>query len=151
QAAVAAMQDRTTVADLGLPLGPADLDYAEYLRIHLGRSPIDPLRVLAAEDFLLAPPEQRRYTHLCPLCAAPALHQDRYPRSVCDTCYGRTADRDGRRVTGSNTHMSGGFVAHFAGTSDICAEVTATKRCWVAEHPCRIDEAHFGGVVVEAL
>ena len=54
-------------------------------------------------------------------------------------------------MTGANTSFSGGFVAHFAGTQDICAEVTATKRCWVDGRTCRIDEAHMGGVVVEAL
>jgi len=151
QAAVAAAQEGQTVAGLGLPLGPMDLDYAEFLRIHLGRSPVDPLRALAAEDFLLQPPEARRYTHPCPLCGSPALHQERYPRSVCDACYSRTMDSAGRLVTGSNTHISGGFVAHFARTSDICAEVTATKRCWVGGRACRMDEAHFGGVVVEAL
>lgn len=152
QAAVAAAEDGTTVAGLGLPLDEADTDYAEAIRILIGRSPAPPLRALAAQDHLLeAPAAGRRYTHACPLCTAPALHTDRYPRSVCDSCYRRTADSQGRLVTGANTAISGGFVAHFAGTSEVCAEVTATKRCWVDSHACRIDEAHMGGVVVEAL
>jgi hypothetical protein len=110
------------------------------------------MRALAAQDQLLeAPAAGRRYTHACPLCGSPALHLDRYPRSVCDACYARTTDSAGRPISGANTSMSGGFVAHFAGSTDICTEVTATKRCWVEGRPCRIDEAHMGGVVVEAL
>ncbi|HET7736082.1 MAG TPA: hypothetical protein VFK52_08925 [Nocardioidaceae bacterium] len=152
QAAVAAAEDGTTVAALGLPLDEADTDYAESLRIVLGRSPAPPMRALAAQDYLLEHPvEGRRYTHACPLCGSPALHTDRYPRSVCDSCYARTADSQGRLVTGANTAIGGGFVAHFAGTSEVCTEVTATKRCWVDGRACRIDEAHMGGVVVEAL
>lgn len=152
QAAVAAVREHTTVAGLGLSLGAGDTDYAEWLRIRLLRFRGEPLRGLAASSELLAEPRAGvRYTHLCPLCSAPALHADRFPRSVCDDCFSRTADSEGRLVTGANVGASGGFVAHFAGTADISIEVTASKRCWVDGHPCRMDEAKFGGVVVEAL
>jgi len=151
QAAVVAAREGVTVAELELSLDPDDTDYAEFVRIHLSRSGGDPLRTLAAYDHLLEEPGTRRYTHPCPLCGRPALHTDRYPRSVCDSCYVRTADSTGRLVTGSNVSLTGGFVAHFTGTAEICAEVTASKRCWVGEDACSIDEAYLGGVVVQAL
>jgi hypothetical protein len=151
QAAVAAVQDGITVAELGLGLDAEDTDYAEYLRILLARHAVDPVRTLAANDHLLGEPEDRRYTHPCALCGQPAVHADRYPRSVCDSCYAKTVDSTGRRVTGANVGFSGGFVAHFADTGEVSTEVTATKRCWVEGHACSIDEAHLGGVVVQAL
>ncbi len=155
QAAVTAAREGCTVADLDLGpdarLPEEDLDYAESLLIHLNRAGGEPMRVLAASDHLLDEPDGRRYTHACPLCGAPALHQDRYPRSVCDTCYARTVDSVGGRVTGANVSLSGGFIAYDAGTQDVNVEVTSTKRCWVDGHPCSIDEAHLGGVVVQAL
>lgn len=151
QAAVVAVQDGVTVAELRSGLDEEDTDYAEFLAIMLRRSPADPLRTLAASGHLLAGPEPRRYTHPCPLCDRPAVHADRYPRAVCDACHSRTTDSTGRGVSGANVSLSGGFVAHFAGTQEICAEVTATQRCWIDGVPCSIREARFGGVVVEVL
>jgi hypothetical protein len=70
---------------------------------------------------------------------------------VCLACHRRTCDAAGRRVSGSNVDASGGFVAHYVDTGEPCAEVTNGHRCFVDGKPCRIDEGHFGGVVVEAL
>ncbi len=152
QAAVRALQENTSAAELGLDLSAQDLDYVQFLMITLQRAPGDPLRTLAQRDWMLKPPESKTYTHPCPLCGAATLHMARYPRSVCDACRVRAADSAGRRIVGFNTDFSGGFVAHFADAEEqVCQEVTASNRCWIDGRPCSIDEARFGGVVIEAL
>jgi hypothetical protein len=92
-------------------------------------------------------------THPCPLCTRPTPHSDRYPRSLCAECAGRTTDSAGRRVRGYNTSFAGGFEARYLGPDDapgeICPEVTTSGRCWVDGHECSIGEARFGGVVVQ--
>jgi hypothetical protein len=130
-------------------LDAATVDYARYLLIIMRRSG---KAVLAREDSLLRAPEaDHRYTHPCPLCARPAMHQARYPRAVCDDCHGRTTDRVGRRVAGSNIDMSGGFVARYVDPPrEHCAEVTSTGRCYIDGHEVTMGEARFGGIVVEA-
>ncbi|MFC4785017.1 hypothetical protein ACT8ZV_11095 [Nocardioides sp. MAHUQ-72] len=161
QAAVEAVRRGVPSSSLGDPrlTGDLDRDYADWLWLRLRRSSRDPLRVLAAEDALMAPPRSPgrhgAYTHACPLCGLPAPHTDRYPRAVCDDCTERTTDSRGRRVRGRNVSFSGGFEAYLvdgegADTSP-CEEVTASGRCWVDGHECSIGEARFGGVVVEAL
>lgn len=152
QAAVRSIQEDTPVSSLEFNLSARDLDYVHFLKITLQRAPTDPLRTLAQRDWMLKPPEAKAYTHPCPLCAAPAMHMARYPRSVCDTCFARAADSHGRRIVGFNTDLSGGFRAHFADAQEqVCQEVTASNRCWIDGRACSIDEARFGGVVIEAL
>lgn len=167
RAAVAAAASRSATVQ-GLPAHDRagletarDLDYADYLLIHLNRAlsrmkqrdEAAAVRVLAAEDHLLTPPHERAWTHPCPICGRPAIGSQRYPRSVCDTCYSRTADSSGRRITGYNTSLSGGFEAAHVGvdgeSEGICQEVTDSGRCWIDGHECRIAEGHFGGVVVQ--
>lgn len=136
--------------EAGGVLDAATVDYANYLLIQLhrgGRS------VLARDDGLLRPPaEGRQYTHACPICGRPTIHQDRYPRSVCDTCRDRTTDGHGLRVAGSNIGFSGGFVAHYVDHPRVpCEEVTRTGRCFIDGHEAVMGEARFGGIVVEAL
>ncbi len=167
QAAVAAaVSGSATVqalpADARRQLASAeDLDYAEYLLIFLNRAlsrrdlrdEATALRVLASQDHLMSPPRETAWTHPCPICGLPSIGSKRYPRSVCDTCYPRTVDSSGRRVTGYNTSMSGGFEAAYVGadgeSEGICQEVTDSGRCWIDGHECTIAEAHFGGVVVQ--
>jgi hypothetical protein len=149
-------------AELGLPqrlalaaveadghLDDATVDYARYLLIIMQRSGKS---VLAREDALLRPPEPgRRYTHACPICGRPAIHQERYPRAVCGACHERTTDRAGRRVAGANTSFSGGFVAHYVDPPhEVCVEVTQTGRCWIDGREASMGEHRFGGIVVQA-
>ena len=161
RAAVTAVRAGCTVAELpaadraGLD-AEGDRDHADRVWIGLRRMDADPLRTLAADDALMAPPrdDAGRRTHPCPLCGQPAMHLGRYPRAVCDSCRQRTVDSTGRTVTGYNTHMSGGFEARYVApdgsTDEVCDEVTRTGRCWVGDHECSIGEARFGGVVVQA-
>jgi hypothetical protein len=157
RAAGAAVRAGTTVERLPPGDRPgidtdADRDHADWIWIALDRHPADPLRTLARDDALMGPPSpgRGRRTHPCPLCGRPAQHMDRYPRSVCHRCRERTVDAGGRRVTGYNTSMGGGFEARYETDGEICEPVTREGRCWVDGHECSIGEARFGGVVVEA-
>jgi hypothetical protein len=169
RAAVAAAASRSATvhelpADGRAGLATArDLDYADYVLIHLNRAlsrreqydEAAAVRVLAAADHLLAPPHERAWTHPCPICGRPAIGSQRYPRSVCDSCYPRTVDSQGRLITGYNTSLSGGFEAAYVGadgeSDGTCREVTESGRCWIDGHECSIGEAHFGGVVVQLV
>ncbi|MFD3458851.1 hypothetical protein ACFWVM_04005 [Nocardia fluminea] len=136
-------------------------DYAEFVLIQLRRSPHreDTARsILARHDFLMSGPvTRRRYTQPCPRCQRPAIYQGRYPRAVCGDCYYRTTDRAGRRVTGFNTHLSGGMIAYYADTrkspdgspAEECLEVSRSGVCFIDGHPATMQEGHFGGIVVE--
>lgn len=137
-------------------LDAATVDYAQYLLIAMQRTrrrSTSGTEVLARNHRLLQPPEPgRRYSHPCPFCGRPAIHQDRYPRSVCDSCFPRTTDRAGRPVVGSNVSFSGGFVAHYADPPrEECVEVTRTGRCYIDGREATMGEARFGGIVVQAL
>ncbi|WP_063128129.1 hypothetical protein [Nocardia fusca] len=144
-------------------IGAATADYAEFILIALRRSGNrgDSGRtILARNDFLMqSPAAGRRYTQPCPRCARPAIFQERYPRAVCDHCRSRTTDHTGRRVTGFNTHLSGGMIAYYTDTlgdsdgsdshKEACVEVTRTGVCFVDGQPATMQEAHFGGIVVQ--
>jgi hypothetical protein len=161
RAAVTAVRADVTVAELpaadraGIET-ELDRDHADWIWIdlHHFRTRQDPLRTLAGDDSLMAPPtppdRSGRRTHPCPLCGRPAQHMDRYPRSLCAQCHGRTVDSTGRPIQGVNTSMSGGFEAQYVVPDGVCDEVTSTGRCWVDGHECSIGEARFGGVVVQA-
>ncbi len=168
RAAITAVHAGTTVSDLTPAERPGidsdlDRDHADWIWIALTdaarRGRTDPVRALAADDALLEPPvpgsRAGRRTHPCPLCERPARHSARYPRAVCTACQDRAVDSLGRPVVGHNTSLGGGFVARYRladGTApEVCEEVTRTGRCRVDGHECSIGEAHFGGVVVEAL
>ncbi|MBB6625863.1 hypothetical protein H5V45_00890 [Nocardioides sp. KIGAM211] len=168
QAAVRAVERGVTVAALDDPrIATADdRDHADWIWLSLRRSRVAPLRALAANDRLMGPPQPPgrggRLTHACPLCGRPAPHQERYPRAVCDDCHEATLDAKGRRVRGRNVSMSGGFEARFCeplpgsapgpeGDGGPCPEVTRSGSVWVHGHACRMGEARFGGIVVEAL
>lgn len=136
-------------------------DYAEFVLLILWRSrnPGDSGRkILARNDFLLQDPDPgRRHTHPCPHCGRPAAYNARYPRVVCDHCQSRTTDHAGRRVTGHNTHLSGGMIAYYTDTlensdgspQEECVEVTRNGVCFIDGQPATMAEAHFGGIVVQ--
>lgn len=97
-----------------------------------------------------------RPTHPCPICGTPTAHQDRYPRSVCADCQSRAADSDGRRVVGYNEGLSGGLIVFYAESpggpqAEIAGEVLETGRCFIDGIACTMQEARFGGVVVQIL
>ncbi|PXX61584.1 hypothetical protein DFR70_108142 [Nocardia tenerifensis] len=136
-------------------------DYAEFVLLVLrnhGNSGEGGRKVLARNDFLLkSPVPGRRYTQPCPHCTSPTIYQERYPRAVCEDCLNRTTDHAGRRVTGFNTHLSGGMIAYYTDTlehsdgsrHEECVEVTQTGVCFIDGHPATMAEARFGGIVVQ--
>jgi Inner membrane component of T3SS, cytoplasmic domain len=82
----------------------------------------------------------------CPVCAAEMLDDTpRYPKRVCGTCVGMARSADGRSLRFGNQGM-GGFVATFADTG----KVYPSHECFIAGVRCEANEAHFGGIVVEA-
>ncbi len=140
-----------------------DVDYAEYVLILINRTlsrihkdgEAAAIRAIAADDVLLEPPHDEAWTHPCPLCGLPSMGSRRYPHSVCDTCYPKTVDSTGRRITGYNASFGGGFEAAYVdsngGSEGVCQEVTESGHCWIDGHECTIGEAKFGGVVVQAV
>jgi hypothetical protein len=138
-------------------------DYAEFVLLILRRSGKrgdSGRNILARNDFLLQSPALgRRYTQPCPRCEQPVIYEERYPRAVCDNCRNRTTDNAGRRVTGFNTDFGGGMIAYYADTlehsdgsgfqKEECVEVTRTGVCFIDGHPATMQEARFGGIVVQ--
>lgn len=147
-------------APLRATVDASTADYAEYLLIGLRRSSISGASgraVLTRNDHLLRPPEPGcRYTRPCPRCGRPAVLTERYPRAVCDHCRERVTDSAGRRVTGFNTSMGGGRIAYYTDTldqpvSEECVEVSRTGRCLVDGHAAVMEEARFGGIVIQVV
>jgi hypothetical protein len=95
-------------------------------------------------------------THPCPISGTPTPHLDRYPASVCAECQERATDRGGRRIVGYNEGLSGGLIVFYADSTsgpqtEIAGEVLDTGRCWIDGIECTIQEARFGGVVVQPV
>ena len=83
---------------------------------------------------------------VCPICAASLEPQSRYPRYVCQACARRARSADGRPLTFANEGFDGGYVATFADTG----EPYNSHECWIDGVACHVDEARFGGIVIEA-
>lgn len=147
-----------------IAIDPVTADYAEFVLIVLRRNRHNPAdtgrKILARDDSLLQSPDpNRRYTQPCPSCGCPGIYSQRYPRAVCDQCLHRTTDRTGRRITGFNTHMSGGMIAYYTDTlghsddpgsaKEECVEVTRTGACLVDGRAATMEDARFGGIVVQ--
>ena len=81
----------------------------------------------------------------CPICSSPVPPSERYPDYVCDTCYTRAEDEDGRRLSFTNVSLSGGFAALYRDTH----EESDSHICYIDGIKCRADEAHFGGIVIQ--
>lgn len=144
-------------------IAPEVAYYAEFLLIGLRRRGVrgDSARsIFARNDFLMqSPAAGRRYTQPCPHCDRPTIYEERYPRAVCDHCLSRTTDHAGRRVRGFNTSMSGGMICYYAdmlehpdgsgSQKEECVETTRTGACFIDGHPATMQEARFGGIVVQ--
>jgi hypothetical protein len=82
----------------------------------------------------------------CPVCAAEMVDDTpRYPYRVCGTCVGMAQSADGRPLRFGSQGM-GGFIATFADTG----EIHSGHECFIAGVRCEANEAHLGGIVVEA-
>lgn len=83
----------------------------------------------------------------CPICSASVAHSERYPQYVCDDCFVKATDEDGRSLSFSNVSLSGGFAAIYRDTH----EESDSHICYIDEIKCWADEAYFGGIVIQPL
>ncbi len=81
----------------------------------------------------------------CPICHASVVFSERYPRYVCNSCFYRAADEDGRSLAFSNVSLSGGFAALYRDTH----EERDSHTCYIDGIKCRADESYFGGIVIQ--
>jgi hypothetical protein len=86
-----------------------------------------------------------RQEQKCPICSAPVAFSERYPRYVCNRCFLRAADEDGRSLSFSNVSLSGGFAALYRDTH----EERSSHICYIDGIRCWADEARFGGIVIQ--
>lgn len=83
----------------------------------------------------------------CPICAAELEKIERYPKYVCRTCADKVTDINGRKISFSNPHISGGFIAHYSDNS----EIYESHSCYIDGIACHAEEAKFGGIVIQKL
>ena len=71
---------------------------------------------------------------------------ERYPKMLCIECSQLAKDHEGRDLEFYNTHpLGGGFGARYKDTE----EPYDSHTCYVNGVKCHVDEARFGGIVVE--
>ncbi|MHC5778891.1 hypothetical protein [Nostoc sp.] len=85
--------------------------------------------------------------HPCPICSTPTRYFSRYPRAVCNTCYSKASDAQGRKLSFFNTSMSGGFEGIVSETK----EKYESQICYIEGVRCWAEEARFGGIVIETM
>ncbi len=81
----------------------------------------------------------------CPICSTEVAVSERYPNYVCDECFLRATDEEGRSLRFSNVSLSGGFAAIYSDTH----EERESHICYIDGVKCRADEAHLGGIVIQ--
>jgi hypothetical protein len=81
----------------------------------------------------------------CPICSTPVTFSERYPRYVCESCFAKAAEEDGRSLTFTNVALSGGFAALYRDTH----EERQSHVCYIDNIKCWADEARFGGIVIQ--
>jgi hypothetical protein len=85
--------------------------------------------------------------HHCPICAASHPANPRYPHAVCSACAAKATAADGRPLRFYNATMSGGLAGHYADTGEPYPHTV----CLIEGHTCYAEEAHLGGVVIQAV
>jgi len=81
----------------------------------------------------------------CPICLSEVAFSPRYPRYVCEECYVRATDEEGRSLSFSNVSLSGGFAALYRDTH----EESDSHICYIDGIKCWADEAYLGGIVIQ--
>ena len=82
----------------------------------------------------------------CPICNSEVTPYSRYPKYVCNECFDKATDKDGRKVTFANTHIMGyGCEGIYIDTR----EKYNSNICYIDGQECEADEARFGGIVIE--
>jgi len=87
-------------------------------------------------------------THDCPICSAKVSHSERYPNQICDECFQRISDADGRRISFITLSFAGGLTATY---NDNGCRYT-DQFYYIDGIKCRAEEDRFGrGIVVETV
>jgi hypothetical protein len=81
----------------------------------------------------------------CPICSLDVPVSERYPDYICNSCVAKAKSGDGRPVEFFNEALSGGFQAVYSDTM----ERYEGHICYINNVKCCVDEAHFGGIVVQ--
>ena len=87
----------------------------------------------------------------CPVCAGPALQAERYPAALCAACTGAAVCRAHGlpAALGGEASLSGGLVPGHVGADGQWEPCGDSGLVLVRGRPCRLQEARFGGAVVE--
>jgi hypothetical protein len=85
--------------------------------------------------------------HACPICGVALRAIPRYPRYVCKACAALAKDAAGRPLGFGNSDIAGGCEGVYSDTG----ETYDARLCYVAGRRCSVEEARFGGIVIQAL
>jgi hypothetical protein len=87
---------------------------------------------------------------VCGIDISQDAYSPRYPMHACQNCAKRAGDHEGRKVTYSNTHISGGLIATYEdnGIPYIKGDGTYNEACYIDGIPFKAQEAYMGGVVL---
>jgi len=83
--------------------------------------------------------------HPCLICSTPVPYWIRYPTAICDRCFAKACDAQGRKLSFYNVSMSGGFKA----VVDETQEESEDHARYIEGVKCWADEARFGGIIIE--
>lgn len=84
----------------------------------------------------------------CPICQEEVDYSSRYPKYICSTCMDLITDAEGRPLAFYNISIS----AHGCqGEYKDSGEPFDGDACYVNGIPCKAQEHHFGGIVVEVV
>lgn len=83
---------------------------------------------------------------ICPICKKSVPVMERYPNYVCNTCIDTgTFTTTGKPISFRNQSVFGGF------ESVIDGNVGVVHECMIQGIPCYVDEARFGGIVIQTI
>jgi hypothetical protein len=83
----------------------------------------------------------------CPICGTRVDPSARYPRYVCQDCVARARSPRGRSVQFAIEAPFGPLIGRYAGTRRRYDRAD----CFIDGVRCLVSEAHFGGLVIEAV
>ena len=89
--------------------------------------------------------EERQY---CPICQQEVHYSSRYPKHLCRSCMDLCTDAEGRPLAFYNISIFGqGCQGKYLDTG----EIYSSDICYVKGIPCKAEEHHFGGIVVQVI
>ena len=83
----------------------------------------------------------------CPICKAEVKNNPRYPKYLCPSCAAKVSDESGRLLSISNANTPDGIEV----LSTETGEIRKSRDCYVEGIKCCVQEARFGGVVIQTI